>query len=353
MNAPKRRPGFSRKAQYGLLIGYAVAIAGILVALLLLAISIIDPRGFSAIKGVALDATTPISAGGRKVSGFFGGMIEGVGNYVRAGSQNAELRRELQWARMELVASRTAQADNARLLAALGLARRVQDEITVSRIVGSSFASTRRLATLSAGSSSGIRVGQPVRSAEGLVGRVLETGRWASRILLVSDGASSVPVRSLRNNVPAIAVGRGDGTLELRTLEVGENPFRRGDIMVTSGIGGIYPPNVPVATVIRLHNDIAIARPLANPARVDVVVVQPIYQPAVAGELGMARPPEAPGPVTGPPLETTPRPLQANPDYQPALQNPPPGVFVTPRALPQGAQAGPAPRQAVQPGPAR
>jgi len=83
-----------------------------------------------------------------------------------------------------------------------------------------------------------------VRNSDGLIGRVLETGRWAARILLVTDGASNVPVRSTRDGTPALAVGRGDGTIELRTLEVGQNPFRRGDVLVTSGSGGLFPPNI-------------------------------------------------------------------------------------------------------------
>jgi rod shape-determining protein MreC len=333
---PHRRTGFSRKAQYGLLLGYVVAVGGILVALLLLTIAVVDPRGFAAIKGAALDVTAPVSSGGRSVSDFFTGIGEGIGNYVRAGSQNAELRRELEQTRRELVEAQTAKAENAQLRALLGLARLTDDEVAVARIVGSSYGSARRLATLSAGTGDGVRIGQPVRSAEGLIGRVLETGRWASRVLLVSDGASSVPVRSLRNNVPALAVGRGDGTVELRTLEVGVNPFQRGDVLVTSGIGGIFPPGVPVARVIRLEGDTAIARPLADPARIEAAIVQPIYQPAAAGELGDARPTDPSGPIAGPPPgtarpETTPPPLQRNPDYQPALQDPQPGQTVRPQ----------------------
>ena len=329
---PTRRGGFSRKAQYGMLLGYAVAIGGVLVAILLLAIAIVDPRGFAALRGGALDATAPASAGGRSVSGFFSGIGDGISNYFRAGSQNARLRRELEQAQRELMAARTAQADNARLRALLGLAGNTPDEVAITRIVGSSFLSARRTATLSAGSQAGIRVGQPVRSPDGLIGRVLETGRWASRVLLVSDGASSVPVRSLRGNVPALAVGRGDGTVELRTLEVGSNPFRPGDILVTSGVGGIFPPNVPVVRVLRIENQTAIARPVADPARVDYVIVQPAYQPAATGELEEAAQPVVAPPVAGPAAPTTPPPLQRNPNYQPALQDPQPGAVVQPHA---------------------
>jgi rod shape-determining protein MreC len=330
-----RRPGFSRKAHFGLFISYVIAIAGMVVALLLLVIAIVDPRGFGAIKGAALDATAPVSRGGRTVVRGFTGLGDGISNYFRAGSQNAQLQRELAEARRALVAAQTAQAENQRLHALLQLAREAPDEIAVARIVGSTFESPRQLATLSAGRASGVRVGQPVRAADGLVGRVIETGIWASRVMLLSDGASSVPVRALRNGTPALAVGRGDGTVELRTLEVGSNPFRRGDILVTSGVGGLFPPNVPAARVIRLEGDTAIAQPLADPARIDFAIVQPVYQPAAAGPLELAPAAEAAPPVTAPLSAaggSTPARLQANPRYQPALQQPSSQPAAAPRS---------------------
>src|SRR6188508_2236833 len=136
---PHRRTGFSRKAQYGLLFGYAVAVAGILVSLLLLAIAVVDPRGFAAIKGAAVDVTAPVSSGGRSVSGFFTGLGAGISNYFRAGSQNAQLRAELEQTRRDLIAAQTAKAENEQLRALLGLARQTEDEVTVARIVGSSY----------------------------------------------------------------------------------------------------------------------------------------------------------------------------------------------------------------------
>ena len=274
-----RRPGFSRRAQYGLFIGYVVAVAGVLFSVLLLLIAVVDPRGFNALSGAALDVTRPISSAGRSVVDFFGGIGEGIGNYWNAASKNAELKRQLEAARPKLIEARATELENKRLKALLKVAQETEDEVTVTRIVGSSFDSVRRLATLSAGTSSGVRPGQPVRAPEGLVGRVIETGRWAARVLLVSDGASNVPVRLARDGTPAIAVGRGDGTLDLKTLEIGKNPFRRGDVLVTSGVGGIYPPNIPVATVVRTEGDRTIARPLADPSSVDFAIVLRPFQP--------------------------------------------------------------------------
>lgn len=299
----KRRPGFSRRAQYGVFIGYVIAIAGCLVAVLLLAIAVIDPKGFQALRTAAADVTAPISNAGRSVIGFFGGIGEGIGDYWRAGSQNAELRQQLEAAQRELNQRRSLEYENQRLLAMLGLAREAQDEVTTARIISSSFQSPRRLATLSAGSASGVAPGMAVRNADGLLGRVLESGRWAARVLLVTDGASNVPVRSVRDGTAALAVGRGDGTMELRTLEVGQNPFRRGDILVTSGSGGLFPPNIPVGTVTGQSGERAIATPIADPARLDFAIVERIYQPAAQGDLNAARPVQAGGPVAAPPAQ--------------------------------------------------
>jgi rod shape-determining protein MreC len=274
-----RRPGFSRRAQYGLFLSYVLAVGGVLFAGLLLVIAIVDPSGFNALKGVALDVTSPVSSGGRSVSSFFGGIGSSVGNYVQAGSQNAALKRRLDESRRRLIEAQATELENKRLKALLGLTRETEDRVAVTRIVGSSFASVRRLATLSAGASAGVQPGQPVRSADGLVGRVIETGRWASRVLLVGDSASNVPVRLVRNGTAAIATGHGDGTIDLKTLELGQNPFRRGDVLVTSGVGGVYPPDIPVAVVVSVAGERTVAKPLADPANVEYAMVLKIYQP--------------------------------------------------------------------------
>src|SRR4030095_13901116 len=85
--------------------------------------------------------------------------------------------------------------------------------VATGRIVGSSFSSPRRFAILSAGSSDGVQSGMPVRPADGLLGRVIDAGVTASRILLVSDRANIVPARILRTGQPVISQGRGDGTI--------------------------------------------------------------------------------------------------------------------------------------------
>src|SRR5439155_23895893 len=123
------------------------------------------------------------------------------------------------------------------------------------------------------------------RSPDGLIGRIIDAGALASRVLLVSDRANIVPSRLLRNGIPVIAQGRGNGTIDVRPLEVGRNPFKRGDIIVTSGTGGLYPPLVPVARIVKLDDDGAVALPLADPATTSFAIVEAPFEPAAAADI--------------------------------------------------------------------
>src|SRR3546814_3005547 len=123
-----------------------------------------------------------------------------VSNYFLAASQNDYLKRDLETAHNQSVEARAIELENQRLKRLLKLTQDLTDEVTTSRIVSSSFESSRRLATLAAGRGDGVQIGYPVRAPEGLVGRIVETGQFASRVLLLTDGASNVPVQLARED---------------------------------------------------------------------------------------------------------------------------------------------------------
>jgi rod shape-determining protein MreC len=273
------RLGWSRRAQYGIFFGFLALIAGTVIGLVLLAISLVAPRTFDGIRGAALDVTAPLTKALYEVRVTVTGVVTGAGDYWNAASQNAELKRDRKAMQRQIIQARAVLQENRQLKAALELRDERRETIAVARVVGSSFSSPRRFAILSVGSNQGVRIGMPVRSPDGLVGRILDTGATASRVLLVSDRAAIVPGRLLRNGIPVIAQGRGDGTVDVRPLEVGRNPFRRGDIIITSGTGGLYPPLVPVARVVKLDDDGAIAVPLADPATTSFALIEPAFQP--------------------------------------------------------------------------
>lgn len=279
------RPGWSRRAQYGLFFSFLAVIAGLVVGLLLLAFSLLAPSRYGMVRGAAIDLTAPLTGGLRAVVDTAKGIAGGAGNYWDAARQNEQLKRDNMAMRQQIIRARAVLQENRQLKATLQLREHTRGTVAVGRIVGSSFSSPRRFAILSAGSQEGVAIGMPVRSADGLIGRVIDAGGTASRVLLVSDRSNIVPARLLRNGQPVISQGRGDGTVDLRPLEVGRNPFRPGDIVVTSGTGGLYPPLIPVARVLRLDDDGAIAVPIADPSSASFALVEPPYEPeAVAAE---------------------------------------------------------------------
>jgi rod shape-determining protein MreC len=279
------RPGWSRRAQYGLFFSLLGVIAGVVIGLALLVTSLVAPRAFEGIRGAALDVTGPIASALGEVTTTVGGLATGADEYWDAANQNRALKRERKAMLQRMIEAKAIAQENRQLKDALQLRQRVEQTVATGRVVGSSFNSARRYAILSVGASDGVKEGMPVRAAQGLIGRILETGALASRVLLVSDRASIVPARLLRSGIPVIAQGRGDGTLDVRPLEVGRNPFKHGDIIVTSGTGGLYPPLVPVARIAKLKDDGAIGVPLADPANVSFAIVQPVFEPAaVAAE---------------------------------------------------------------------
>ena len=273
------RPGWSRRAQYSLFFSFLAVIAGLIVGLILLILSLIAPQSYAAVRGAALDASAPVSGALREVTTTVTGLFSGAGNYWDAANQNAELKRDRAALMRRMVEAKAIDEENKQLKAALQLRERIREAVAAGRVVGSSFESSRRFAIISVGSSDGVRIGMPVRAAEGLIGRVVDSGSLASRVLLVTDRANIVPARILRGGQPVISTGRGDGTIDVRPLEVGKNPFKPGDIIVTSGTGGLYPPLVPIAKVVRLDDDGAIAIPIADPARVSFAIVEQPYEP--------------------------------------------------------------------------
>jgi rod shape-determining protein MreC len=274
------RPGWSRRAQYSLFFSFLAVVAGLVVGLILLMLSLVAPQSYATVRGAALDATAPISGALNEVASTVTGLASGAGDYWDAASQNGELKRERAALMRRMVEARAILEENQQLKAALQLRDRSRDAVAAGRVVGSSFESPRRFAIISVGRSDGVQIGMPVRAPEGLIGRIIDAGATASRVLLVSDRANIIPARILKGGQPVISTGRGDGTIDVRPLEVGKNPFEPGDIIVTSGTGGLYPPLIPIAKVIRLDDDGAIALPIADPSRVSFAIVEPPYEPA-------------------------------------------------------------------------
>jgi len=284
-----RRPGFSRRAQYGLFISYVLAGGGALVGVVLLLLSTFHPPAFAAVRGTFSELVTPVASGLDWTRRGVSGIPSGIGSYFGVRSENIALRAEVEANRKLVQEAQIAAYDNQRLRATLRLRDRIAAPVVTARLVYSTGSSTRRFATLNAGSWQGVRAGQPVRSADGLIGRVVEVSPNTARVLLILDPESIVPVRRVRDGLPAIAAGRGDGLIEIRSAGAAQVLFEPGDGFVTSGTGGIFPPNIAVARVRNRARDTAEGVIFASPDTLDYAIVQQSYFP----EAGAVRAPEA------------------------------------------------------------
>lgn len=182
--------------------------------------------------------------------------------------QNEQLRREnlvLHGRSHQMV---SLQAENVRLRALLNSSALLRDDVLVAELIGVSPDPVRHQLVLNKGENDGVFVGQPLIDADGLLGQIVEVSPINSRALLITDATHSIPVQVNRNGVRAIAEGTGSLTLlEIHHVSA-TTDIRKGDLLVTSGLGGRFPVGYPVAVVSEIERDPgqAFARITATPS---------------------------------------------------------------------------------------
>ena len=282
MAAPRdRRTGFSRRRQYGAFAGYVLAVAGALVGATLLTLSHFDPPAFAALRMTAASVSAPVSTLLDATVDAIASVPAAIGDHWRVHAKNRALRDALTRERALLMRARVIAYDNGRLRRLLQLRDRTADVVATARLVSSTASSSRRFALLNAGRWQGVTPGMPVIGPDGLVGRIVETGPAVARVLLLTDPESLVPVRRTRDGLPAIAAGRGDGTIEIRSVSTNVH-FAAGELFVTTGTGGLYAPGTPVAQTSAAGEDSATAMPLMRPDSLDFALVTRPFLPTAA-----------------------------------------------------------------------
>ena len=187
-------------------------------------------------------ALAPVTKAGRLIEDFEG--------YARVYEQNQDLRRELQQMKAWREAAIQLEQENARLLDLNKV--RLSPELTyvTGVVLADSGSPFRRSVLLNIGAEDGIRDGWAAMDGLGLVGRIAGTGPRTSRILLLTDGNSRIPVTIEPSGKRAILAG---DTTSAPVLDFVENPqdVRAGDRIVSSGDGGVFPADLSVGQVVR------------------------------------------------------------------------------------------------------
>ncbi len=113
----------------------------------------------------------------------------------------------------------------------------------------------QRKLLLDKGAQAGVLAGQVVMDDSGIVGQVTRVYPWLSEVTLITDKDHAVPIQVLRNGLRTVVFGSGNiGELTLRYMPISAD-IQEGDVLVTSGIDGTYPPGLPVARVTRIERD--------------------------------------------------------------------------------------------------
>lgn len=205
-------------------------------------------------------ALAPVESAGR-----IGDYFESIADLQR---DNNELRAEKLRDAQDLLTLQSLRAENAQLRGLLHARERAKPDAIFAEIIYSGRDPFSRTVIVDKGATQGVERGQPVIDTTGLVGQVTRVQPLVSEVTLVTHKDHSIPVQVVRNGLRAVAFGAGDGaSLELRFLSANAD-VQNEDLVVTSGIDGVYPPGLPVGKVVRIDRDAtqSFARILIAPA---------------------------------------------------------------------------------------
>jgi rod shape-determining protein MreC len=298
-------------------IRWVAGVALVVVAIAALALFLGDHRqssragAYSIARRAAQTVASPVGEGLSTPLRWLGAAGDWIGDYVFAGTQNHALKAELARAHAWRDQALALSAENARYRALMG----VRTDPPIPMVFGRTILDARgpfsnaRLADV--GADRGVVEGNPVLSEHGLVGRVVGVSANASRVLLLTDVESRVPVLLPRTNGRAILTGDGGPNPALAFLRTHEPP-REGDRILTSGDGGVFPRGLPVGSAVRGSDGVWRVALDGDAAPIDFVQIllfkdfSQLQSPAALAPTALpttatAPPPPSPTPPTAPP----------------------------------------------------
>ena len=232
----------------------------------------------------------------------------------RLRQENLELTARLRLANLQLQRFAALEDENRRLRDMRENSAGVAERVLVASILNVDLDPFRHRVLVDKGAADGVFKGQAVLDADGIFGQVAQVHAKTAEVILISDAEHAIPVQSTRSGLRTIAVGTGDSErLSLPFVTV-EADLKQGDLLLSTGMGGVFPPGYPIAEVTRVVRDAATtfalvdARPTARLDR-DREVLLVWFDPPAAEE----PPPAAEkAPSESPPAATAPASVPAS-----------------------------------------
>lgn len=189
-----------------------------------------------------------------------GGLVDLARNYLEGidtlQSENARLRHAQLVTAPNLQRLAHLEVENERLRKLLAVKEREQAKGQVAQILYTARDPFSRKIVVDKGQQGGIVAGQPVIDEAGVVGQVTRVLPFSAEVTLITDKNQAMPVQVVRTGTRSVAFGLGNGQLELKYLPANAD-VQAGDVLVTSGLDGIYLPGFPVARVAHVERNSA------------------------------------------------------------------------------------------------
>ena len=141
-----------------------------------------------------------------------------------------------------------------RYAALLQLNRKIPEIVANAQVIARPPSGEYRVLVLDKGEKDGVTMKMAVVTPKGLVGHIVQTAPWASKVLLITDANSSVPAIVQRTRANAIVKGQSSDTLKLKFLQRSED-VAYGDIVVTSGLGEVFPKGIVIGTISKVTKE--------------------------------------------------------------------------------------------------
>jgi rod shape-determining protein MreC len=239
-------------------------------AIFLLALSRAQPEATASLRAHALDVLAPfLDIVARPAL-----VVEGVGAAVHdlasLRADNGRLREEnahlIEWQNAVVLLEK----ENQELRSLLNFKTEPRFSYISARVIADTGGAYTRGLIVTAGKADGVREGMAAITGEGLIGRVIEAGTWSSRVWLISDLNSRIPVTIAETGDRAILAGDNSSQPKLLFL-ARDASVREGAHVVTSGHGGVFPPNLPIGILKETSRGSFAVVPMADLGRVTYV----------------------------------------------------------------------------------
>jgi rod shape-determining protein MreC len=180
---------------------------------------------------------------------FVQDIAENVSSYAELVAENRRLKDEALVLKTKLLKFAALEQENIRLRGLLDTSFKVGEQVLIAELLSINLAPYEHVVAVNKGSRFGVHPGQAVFDGNGVVGQVLRVAPYSAEVMLITDPSHAIPVQINRNGLRTIALGTGQiDRLALPYLSSNAD-VQVGDLLVTSGMGGVFPQGYPVATV--------------------------------------------------------------------------------------------------------